>query len=181
MGSPITGHRAGSTTKTRCVDVAGLVAASVSRSNDDTRVIFFDTSAHWYEPKASATIAQVANDIARRGGGGTNCESALQLILNDRGYVPDLVIMVSDNESWMGYQSYHRSTGMNQCWKQILQRNKNSQLVLIDLTPNTTTQVGTNTDNVLNVGGFGDDVWSVVSGFVQGNGSFMSEIDNFEI
>jgi 60 kDa SS-A/Ro ribonucleoprotein len=36
MQSPVTGHRAGSTTATKCIDVAALVAAAIMRSNPDT-------------------------------------------------------------------------------------------------------------------------------------------------
>lgn len=39
MHSPVTGHRAGSTTAAKCIDVAALVAAAVMRSNPDTIVV----------------------------------------------------------------------------------------------------------------------------------------------
>src|ERR1043166_6481368 len=42
MRSPVTGHRAGSTTSVRCVEVAALVAASVLRKNQSATVLPFD-------------------------------------------------------------------------------------------------------------------------------------------
>src|SRR5690606_8494966 len=44
MSSPVTGYRAGSTTKTRCVDVAALIASCILRKNQNAEIIPFDTT-----------------------------------------------------------------------------------------------------------------------------------------
>lgn len=94
----------------------------------------------------------------------------------------DVVIFVSDYESWshgggMGrvYDSYfHRRgpkpTTMAAEWEKLKVRNPNAKLVCIDLTPHTTTQVEDNAD-VLNVGGFSDEVFRVMGAFVAGTGN----------
>ncbi len=43
MASPVTGYRKGSTTATRCVDAAALVAACIQRTHPGARVMPFDT------------------------------------------------------------------------------------------------------------------------------------------
>src|SRR5258705_11019107 len=42
MASPVTGHRAGSTTSVRCVDVAAVVAAAGLRKNQAATVLPFE-------------------------------------------------------------------------------------------------------------------------------------------
>ncbi len=44
MHSPVTGHRAGATTKVRCIDVAALVAAAVLRRNPQAEVVPFESN-----------------------------------------------------------------------------------------------------------------------------------------
>src|SRR5262249_35916346 len=44
MHSPVTGHRKGATTAVRCVDIAGLIAATVLRQNHDAEVIPFESN-----------------------------------------------------------------------------------------------------------------------------------------
>ena len=46
-----------------------------------------------------------AKTLASYGGGGTNCASALKYV-NDNAGKGDLVIYVSDNESWVDYGRY---------------------------------------------------------------------------
>ena len=48
-------------------------------------------------------------------------------------------------------------------------RSPNAKLVCIDITPHTTTQVSDNVD-VINIGGFNDEVFKVMSAFVSGTG-----------
>jgi 60 kDa SS-A/Ro ribonucleoprotein len=45
MSYPVTGHRDVST-KTRCIDVAALVASAILRKNPDAEIVPFDTSVH---------------------------------------------------------------------------------------------------------------------------------------
>jgi 60 kDa SS-A/Ro ribonucleoprotein len=51
-------------------------------------------------------------------------------------------------------------------WDKIKSRNPNAKLVCIDITPNTTTQAH-DRDDVLNVGGFSDQVFEVISLFLE--------------
>jgi 60 kDa SS-A/Ro ribonucleoprotein len=86
--------------------------------------------------------------------------------LNFREAYGDLVIFVSDNESWADSR-YGRGTAMLAEWAAFKERNPKAKLVCIDLQPNATTQAPSD-DDVLNVGGFSDAVFEVVKAFASG-------------
>lgn len=182
MRSPVTGERQGSTTTVRCVDVAALVASCLLRKNPTGRLFPFEGDVRTdvkLDPKAS--ILKNAGILAGVGGGATNCAAPLQAMVAS-GRKVDVVIYVSDYESWshgrgLDYQfdSYYgrrsgpKPTTMAIEWGKIKSRNPNAKLVCIDITPHTTVQVQTDSD-VLNIGGFSDEVFKVVNAFVAGTG-----------
>lgn len=165
MKSPVTGHRGSVTTKMRCVDVAGLVAASVLRKNPEAVVTPFDTRVHNVRLNPLDSIMTNAETLARFGGGGTDCHLPLEALnrVNAKG---DLIIYVSDNESWVDSGLYGRGTATMVEWKKFKSRNPKAKLVCIDITPNATTQVSPDRD-ILNVGGFSDQVFDVIAKFVE--------------
>jgi len=87
--------------------------------------------------------------------------------LNDRGRSPDLVVFVSDNQSWVDAGNGRHGTAMMVEWERLKRRNRKARLVCIDVAPYGTTQVQTRKD-VLNVGGFSDAVFHKVTDFAQG-------------
>lgn len=181
MGSAVTGNRGTVSTTVRCVDVAGLIAASVMRKNSDTNVVLFDTSVHHVNVNPLDSVMTNAQKFAR-GGGGTDCSCAYQHLV-DTGEKGDLLIMVSDNESWADYHYNRRGTGSNSIWQQYKKRNPKARLVLIDLQPNTSTQVKDSKD-VLNIGGFSDNVWPIIEMFAKGeldDGHFVGEIEKIPV
>ena len=169
MQSPVTGYRVAGTTKVRCIDVAALVAAAVLRKNPRARVIPFEQDVVpagrlTLEPRD--TIFTNADRLASIGGGGTNCSAPLALLEREGAHV-DLVIYVSDNESWVD-RGYRPFTGVSAEWANIKRRCPNARMVCIDLTPNTTTQAAERPDSV-NVGGFSDDVFSLIATIARGD------------
>jgi len=166
MQSPVTGSRGTATSKMRCIDVAALVAAAVMRKNSNTEVIPFDTTVHAHRLNPMDSIMTNAKVLAGFGGGGTDCASAFRY-LNQKSAKGDLIIMVSDNESWFnnGY-GYNRGTNTANEWSAFKKRNPKAKLVCIDLTPNTTTQVNSQVD-VLNIGGFSDTCFEVIQKFIE--------------
>jgi 60 kDa SS-A/Ro ribonucleoprotein len=165
MLSPVTGYRKGSTTAVRCVDVAALVAATVLRKNPGAEVIAFEEKVVALRLNPRDSVMTNARKLASVGGGGTNCSAPLRL-LNERRAEGDLVIYVSDNQSWVDARSV-RGTGMMREWAAFKQRNAGARLACIDLQPNSTTQAAESRD-VLNVGGFSDQVFRLVSEFAAG-------------
>lgn len=165
MSSPATGNRGSATSKMRCVDVAGLVSAAILHKNPDAEIIPFDTTVHVnHRLNPRDSIMTNAKQLASYGGGGTNCSAALQYV-NNKGGKGDLVIYVSDNESWVDSNRYRSTSTMTE-WNKFKARNPNAKLVCIDIQPNSTTQAHDRED-VLNIGGFSDTCFEVINKFVK--------------
>jgi 60 kDa SS-A/Ro ribonucleoprotein len=170
MASPVTGYRKGATSAVRCIDVAALVAAAVLRKNPQAEVIPFESDVVRVSLNSRDTVMTNAEKLARLPCGGTNCSAPLRE-LNRRQAKGDLVIYVSDNESWVDAPQYGRFGGsrtetMNQ-WARFRGRNPAAQMVCIDIQPYGTVQAKERED-VLNIGGFSDQVFDVIAEFARG-------------
>jgi 60 kDa SS-A/Ro ribonucleoprotein len=181
MASPVTGNRGSVTSKTRCVDVAALIAATLLRTNNETDLIGWATNVAHFQLNSRDTVitnAQRMVQAAHQFGGGTNAELALAL-LNQEAVKRDLIIYVSDNQSWLGGAStyYRNVTGMAEQWKIFKKRNPKAKLVCIDIQPYDTTQVQDDKD-VLNIGGFSDEVFTVISRFIRGDSAKFVDVVN---
>lgn len=167
MAHPITGFRGSATSKVRCVDVAGLFAATLLRKNPSARVIVFSETARGIALDPCDTVSTNTERIAREVGGGTSVSSALDLLLatvRSCG-VPDRVVILSDNESWVDSRRVG-ATATIEKWERLRRLEPRAKLALIDLTPNRTTQA-LERDDVMNVGGFSDDVFAMLSDFAE--------------
>lgn len=130
---------------------------------------------HWL---LSATEPQLLNRI---GGGGTNCSAPLALLNHERAAV-DVLILVSDNESWVD-ATRRGATQTVREWEVLKQRNPKARLVCIDIQPTATTQAAERHD-ILNVGGFSDAVFTMVANFVAGTldaAHWVGEIDKVSL
>lgn len=165
MQSPVTGRRAGATTAVRCVDVAALVAAAFMRKNSAAEVLPFEQDVVRVTLNPRDSVVTNAARLTAIGGGGTNCSAPLSL-LNRRQAQGDLVIFISDNESWVDAHG-GRGTATLREWQVFRARNPQARLVCIDLAPNAHTQAVERPD-ILNVGGFSDQVFEVVAAFARG-------------
>jgi 60 kDa SS-A/Ro ribonucleoprotein len=165
MSSPLTGRRQGATSVVRCIDVGALMAAAVLRMNRDARVLPFEQQVREVELNPRDSVVTNAQKLAAMGGGGTNCSAPLAW-LNQRRLRAELVILVSDNESWVDARKRGATETMHQ-WQQFKVRNPGAKLVCIDVQPNSTTQAPEH-DDVLNVGGFSDEVFAIVAAFASG-------------
>jgi len=132
MHSPATGHRKGGTTATRCIDVAALVAAAVVRKNPDAEVLPFSDDVVRCQLNARDSVMTNAHKLASLPSGGTNCSAPLRR-LNERRAVGDLVIIVSDNMSWVDGHGGGRSTATMQEWEKFRARNPRARLVCLDI------------------------------------------------
>lgn len=177
MSSPVTGHRGSATSSVRCIDVAALVAAAVLRKNPLARVLPFEQSVVTLSLNARDSVMSNAQALAKIGGGGTNCSAPLALLNRERASV-DLVIMVSDNESWVD-ANRRGATQILREWESLKKRNPHARLVCIDIQPTATTQAAERHD-ILNVGGFSDAVFTMVANFAAGTmdvGHWIGEIE----
>ena len=165
MASPVTGHQRGASSAVRCVDVAALVTAALLRKNQGVRVLPFEVGVVDVRLNLRDSVMTNAAALAKIGGGGTNCSAPLAK-LNAEKASPDLVIFVSDNESWAD-PKVGCGTAMLKEWETLRQRNPKARLVCIDLVPNTTTQALNRVD-ILNIGGFSDTVFDLLASFASG-------------
>ena len=195
MGCPVTGYRGrGGTTKMRCVDVAALFAAAILRRNPDSIVIPFDTRAYNVRIDPQDTILSLSERLAKYGGGGTDCSIPLAEA-NKRHSKRPLVgcVLVSDNESWItqGRPSFHTSpftiqTSVLAEWQKFVTNARrhgvtDPKLVCIDIQPYGSSQAPER-DDILNIGGFSDAVFTVVSSFLSAdNNRFVREVESVEL
>ncbi len=184
MNSPVTGYRRGASSKTTCVDAASLVAAGFRRKmGDKCTIVPFDTKAHSF-PAMDASVLTVAHALREFGGGGTDCSCALRE-LNKNRHMGNLVVFVSDNESWVtpdnenrrrvGWGS-ERSTSVMDEWNVYKRRNPGARLVCIDIQPYGSTQAHDRED-ILNIGGFSDSVFETIAKFAAGELDGVSDGD----
>jgi 60 kDa SS-A/Ro ribonucleoprotein len=164
MSDPITGHRKGATTKLRCVDGAALVAAAILRQNRSAEVLPFAEKVRKLSLSPRDSVLTNAQKLSSLGGGGTDCSSPLRW-LNQRKAQGDLVVFLSDNESWMDARS--GSTSVMNEWQLFKSRNPDARLACWDFVPNATTQAAERED-ILNIGGFSDAVFELLALFAQG-------------
>jgi 60 kDa SS-A/Ro ribonucleoprotein len=173
MDSPITGYRGTATTRTKCRDVAALVASCIARKQPNAKIIPFSDDVVKAQLNPRDSVMTNARYLASLPSGGTNC-SAPMAMLNRLGVKSNLVIYVSDNESWVD-RGYGRVTGLMAEWAKFKVNNPKAKLVLIDLTPNTHSQAAADKD-ILRVGGFSDAVFDAIAAFRAGDGDFLSQI-----
>lgn len=189
MQCAVTGSRGtDSSSKMRAVDVAALFAAAILRGSPDSVVIPFDTAAYECTIDPNDSILSIAKRLSDYGGGGTDC--SLPLIAANKNFAQREfggMILVSDNESWIG-KGRAGSTAVMTAWeafvanqRKLAGKQTDTKLVCIDLQPNRTTQACERTD-ILNVGGFSDAVFNVISSFLSGSDQrFVSEVEATEL
>jgi 60 kDa SS-A/Ro ribonucleoprotein len=180
MSSPVTGYRKGASSKVRCIDVAALVSAAVLRRNSDAEVLPFEQNVVELKLDPRARVAVNSAKLASIGGGGTNVSAPLAL-LNRRKAKVDLVVIVSDNQSWVDATRIDSTATMRE-WERLKNRCPGAKLVCIDLQPYGTTQAVSRKD-ILNVGGFSDAVFETLSTFASGEAErdWVAEVKEMEV
>ena len=198
MGCSVTGWQGrGRASKMRCVDVAALFAAAILRRNPDSVVIPFDTQAYTAKIDPSDSILSLSARLSKFGGGGTDV--SLPLVEANKRYGKRTfagrtfagIVLVSDNESWINsgrVYGYGRggSTGVMTEWEKFkkIQRGHgiaDPKLVCIDIAPYGNTQAPDRQD-ILNIGGFSDAVFNVVSNFLESDTNrFVREVEAVEL
>ena len=183
MSMSATGYRKGSTSAVRCIDVAALVAAAILRKNPSAEVLPFENDVVNIKLNPRDSVMTNAEKLAKIGGGGTNCSAPLAKLNRERAK-GDFVIYVSDNESWIdANRQYSSGTETMKQWNEFAARNKAAKLVCIDIQPYDHTQAKERSD-ILNIGGFSDNVFKLVSNFSKGTLNaehWVGEIEKVEI
>lgn len=164
MAAAVTGARGSATSVISCNQVAALMAACILRKSEDCEVYRFDTNAQKVVLNAKDSVMENAKKIGANGGG-TDCGATIRVLNKDQA-IGDVVVILSDNESWSSpYGARH--TNLMAEWKTFKKRNPNAKLICVDLAANTTSQASSKSKDVLCVGGFSDTVFEVVSNFLE--------------
>lgn len=183
MHSSVTGHRGSATSKTRCIDIAALVSAAMLRTNPQARVIPFEQITVNVQLNPRDSIMINAEKLANIGGGGTACSAPLAMLNREKADV-DLVVIVSDNESWADdNQGWGATTSLMKEWNILKRRCPEAKLVCLDIQPYTRAQAR-NRHDILNIGGFSDQVFTLIGSFAkQGMGAdfWVEEIEKTEL
>jgi 60 kDa SS-A/Ro ribonucleoprotein len=181
MSSAVTGHRGSATSTVRCIDVAALVAAAFVRKNARTQVLPFEQAVVEISLNPRDSVMTNATRLAAIGGGGTSVSAPLARLNRLRAQV-GLVVIVSDNESWVDARRHGGTETMRQ-WAELKARCPQARLVCIDIQPNRTAQAVERAD-VMNVGGFSDAVFGAVAAFAAGAmdaGHWVGEIEKIAL
>lgn len=166
MHSSVTGYRGSASTKTRCIDIAALVSAAMLRTNPQARVIPFEQITVNVQLNPRDSIMTNAEKLANIGGGGTACSAPLAMLNREKTDV-DLVVIVSDNESWADdSQGWGATTSLMKEWDILKRRCPEAKLVCLDIQPYTKAQAR-NRHDILNIGGFSDQVFSLIGSFAE--------------
>ena len=165
MHTPVTGYRFGGSSSVLCVHVAGLMAAAVLRNNPGAMVIPFHDRVVETILNPRDSVLTNTRRLLELDSGGTNISAPLAL-MNQRKERADLVVYVSDNQSWVDAgQGY--GTALLKEWERFKVRNPGARLACIDVQPYGTTQARERED-ILNIGGFSDAVFDVLPAFATG-------------
>ena len=171
MSQPITGYRGTATTSVLCRHVAALISCVFLKKNPDNTTImpfadrlFLDVAK--FDPLD--TVATNTEKLNRLPGGGTDVSLPL-VEINRRGLKPDLVVYVSDMQSWLDSSGssgspWYRTTSSFAQWDKLKKRNPKAKVAWINLVPYGTVQMPNRAD-ALNIGGFSDSVFEAMNSF----------------
>jgi 60 kDa SS-A/Ro ribonucleoprotein len=183
MGSIVSGDRQSTATYNH---VSALFSAAVLRKNPDAEVVAFDTRVHVTNLNPRDSVMTNADKLRKFGGGGTACSVALA-DANRRGAKANLVVYISDNESWvdskaaMGLWSGRSSTATMQEWQKFKARNPGAKMININIAPYTTTQASGDKD-ILNIGGFSDTIFETINEFLTGAvKNWVAEVEKIQL
>jgi 60 kDa SS-A/Ro ribonucleoprotein len=186
MHSPVTGVRKGATSAVRCIDVASLVAAALLRKNPKAEVVPFESNVVQASLNPRDSVMTNAQKLASLPAGGTDCSAPLRH-LNERKAKGDLIVYVSDNQSWIDSPWYGchggSATETMRQWEAFKQRNPAAKMLAIDVQPYGTVQAKER-DDIINVGGFSDQVFQVIADVATGRSSagyWVRQIESIEL
>lgn len=175
MSRPVTGLFTTKSSNVTCLDAAALIGSALRRKNHDAMILTFDYTARELKVHRDAKVMTIATKIKAKLGGGTNCGSVIQYLL-DKDIAVDNLIMVSDNESWAdGWRSE-----LSQLWVRYKKYHPKARMINCDITPNEYSASSERADT-LRVAGFSDEVFNVMAAFLGGGSNQVEAIKKVEI
>ncbi|QCE32880.1 hypothetical protein FAI41_04345 [Acetobacteraceae bacterium] len=166
MFAPVSGYRGKATSKAHCADIASMSAAMVLKGNPKNTIILpFASHVFPMDLNPQDSVLTNMTRINSRKKGGTDCSAPLGYLL-DHDLAPDVIILISDNESWIetGRRDHGGSTQAYKYWQKLHENNPNASLICWNLAPNTAFHVS-NDSNVLNLAGYSEHLFQVILRF----------------
>ena len=180
MGYATTGSRGTATSKVTNADVAALITSALLKVNPKAVVIPFADNVRKVDISPKNDVLTNAANIKAIVKGGTNCAAPLTLLNNEEAKA-DMVIFVSDNQSWLN-QTNKAGTSKMQEWNKFRAKNPTAKLVTIDISPNITSQVSPSPE-ILQIGGWSDRCFTTMADFYangnRGEDAWIDEIMNY--
>jgi 60 kDa SS-A/Ro ribonucleoprotein len=164
MNDSVTGYNGSATSKMRYIDIAGLITSVILRKNKDAIVLPFCDRLHNLGLTARDSILTNTKKLSFIRGGGTHCALPLAYF-NQQNTSADLIIYVSDNQSWIGDSVNLPKTETKRHWEIFKRNNPKAKMICIDIAPYNYVLINNDKD-VLNVGGFSDSVFTVIDNFL---------------
>jgi len=163
MQTPVTGDRQSASSKLLCIDVAALLTVAILRKNPQAGVLPFDLGVQPITLDPQANFGTNHARLAALKGNGTAVSAPLRALVELRTAV-DLVIILSDNQSWADAPHPER-TALLAAWEEVKVRNPEARLICIDLQALGTSQAPERAD-ILNLGGVTDGMFGAMHRFV---------------
>lgn len=166
MHTSYTGKREAAS-KLTCLEAAAVFSAALAWRNSASTVLAPFTERLLPFRSTSMSLLGIAHDLAGLPQGGTDCSVAIEAAAAHKA---DTCILVSDNMSWA------RPANVMAAWRHLKAVNPKARLVCIDLVPTLSSSIADEPD-VLHVGGFSDDVFTVVGDWLANNTTWRETVD----
>ena len=179
MQSAVLGRHGKPSTTTSCMDVAALIGVALRKQNPvDSAMAVFNQGISLYEPNLNHSVVTIARELTGSCNGGTDTAKVIELLLHsyraehakgNTGFKPiDNIIIVSDNESWIGASGGRNTrcgTPLQHRWADYLKEyNPKAKLLCININPEINVQVK-DSFNAVNIGGFSDAIFPLIADF----------------
>jgi 60 kDa SS-A/Ro ribonucleoprotein len=171
MRDPISGKNGTATSKVQCVDVAALVGAALLHKNPHAQIVTFNSECSAFNPARNGKVMTMAKAIKAKMCGGTDCGSVMRYLMREN-IKAENVLVISDNESWCD----RYGTEMSTLWARYKQYAPDARMINLDITPNEYS-ASADREDTLRVGGFSDEVFSVMEAFLSENKSQIDVIN----
>lgn len=162
MSQPVTGSQGSASSKVSCLDAAALIGAALMHKNRSAKVLTFAYEPSLLKVAHDDKVMKIASTIKRNLGGGTNCGSVISYLIKNNIEI-DQLVMVSDNESWCD----NYGSDLSSLWARYKKMFPKAKMVNCDITPNPHSVSASRADT-LKVGGFSDEVFTVMASFFEG-------------
>lgn len=153
----------------------GVFVAAMLKKNPATELIVFAERALRVEGNVPDSIWTIAKSLPFTGGG-TACGAALTEVGVTK---PDLIIMISDNQSWADWNRSDPSS-LAEGWRKYRNINPKARMVCWDVTPSPSVQLP-QLDSVLHVGGMSDAVFSLIRAWLDHGSDFRKMVHAVEL